>query len=283
MVDHVLERSTPDPHRNRLHKQPANDQRPRKRGHVRCDGERDKNSRAATENPRRIAGVRDRCRHGPSRQGTGSAGLGLGCNHDNAFAKIQLHAQFVHSNLPCADLVERGALAQPVGERRFSGFRSCRVEQLEEGAVTEEIEVARVLVALEEARAVSRHAGPLAVQPRQGGGVPALSPTCTLGATKNPLVNHDQARETRDRHEQPRERDRVDLPERKPQQDRCHGDGHESAVGDPQVLTVERSNAFAPCRKTLLVFGAGVDHRVPITSNSATLPLRIPRSPAARG
>ena len=65
------------------------------------------------------------------------------------------------------DLVDRRGRSEPVGERLFAGLGARRVEQLEERAGPEQIEIARVGMALEKSRAVAAASRPRAVEPLQ--------------------------------------------------------------------------------------------------------------------
>ena len=128
----------------------------------------------------------------------------LGREDVERFTEVDPLAQFGDCCLPRQHFFGAGRRTQPVGQGLFAGFGAGGVDQLEQRAAPEQVEVACVEMRTEEAGAVRSGAGPRAVEPRQPALVVATRPQQTLVAVQQARVHHQQRQERHGGQHQPR-------------------------------------------------------------------------------
>jgi hypothetical protein len=178
--------------------------------------------------------------------------------HGDVFAKVDHRPELAHGTLPRQHFGQRRRRAQPLRERRLARLGARRIQQLEERASTEEIEVARVRMVVREGVAAPPGAGPPVVEAIEAAQIDTLRTARPIESLQ-PLRVHDGE----DAERQPDGDSRghaFDARERHPQRHGAETGEHEPAVRDPEVDAIERDDALAPRGQAAFVFGAGSSH-----------------------
>jgi hypothetical protein len=270
-----VERPAPREHDDGLDEKPAGEERPRHEILVRKRREENDNERAGPEQQRNNRREPDRRRCGPREQSFRIADASFVGQHGHVFAEVEHRPELGDGDLPRAHFVDRSAGRQPAGEGFLAGFGARAVQAFEQRRAAEQIEIARIWVAVGEARAVAAGPHPAADQPVDPALVQAPRALGAIGPRKNFGVDDREDCERERRREKPPRGDAA--PHRHDAEHDRGGDRDEAQVGKPVVRALVFDDALRPSVATPIVLASRIVHRASRCLARATY-----RSTAAR-